>query len=53
MPRKVRELISDLERAGFSAVVSAGKGSHRKFVHLRYPDALTISGRTSTDVKAY
>ena len=31
MPRKIRELITDLERAGFSN--RGGKGSHRNFVH--------------------
>ena len=31
MPPKVRDLITELERAGF--VNRAGKGSHRNFVH--------------------
>ena len=31
MPPKVRELIADLERAGF--VNRGGKGDHRNFVH--------------------
>ena len=31
MPRKIRELIRDLERAGF--VLRGGKGSHRRFKH--------------------
>jgi hypothetical protein len=31
MPRKVRQLIADLEKAGF--VNRGGKGSHRNFIH--------------------
>ena len=30
MPRKIRELVADLERAGFRQA-KGGKGSHRKF----------------------
>jgi predicted RNA binding protein YcfA (HicA-like mRNA interferase family) len=50
MPRKVRQLIADLERAGF--VNRGGKGSHRNFTHpsgLR----LTVSGGAGDDAKAY
>src|SRR5947208_650117 len=32
MPRKIRELIRDLEAAGF---INRGKGSHRNFIHPR------------------
>ncbi|MEJ7590058.1 MAG: type II toxin-antitoxin system HicA family toxin [Planctomycetaceae bacterium] len=31
MPRKIRELIADLQAAGFSD--RGGKGSHRNYVH--------------------
>jgi predicted RNA binding protein YcfA (HicA-like mRNA interferase family) len=34
-------------------VVGGGKGSHRKFVHERYPGALTVSGHVGDDAKAY
>lgn len=51
MPRKVRELIADLRKAGFSLV--PGKGSHRKFVHQSYPGAVTLSGKPSADAKIY
>ncbi|MGR8999604.1 MAG: type II toxin-antitoxin system HicA family toxin, partial [Gammaproteobacteria bacterium] len=44
MPRKIRELIQDLQSAGFYEV-SGGKGSHRKFVHTNYAGAVTISGK--------
>lgn len=50
MPRKVRQLIADLEKAGF--VNRGGKGSHRNFTH---PKGLrvTISGGASDDAKHY
>jgi len=50
MPRKVRQLISDLEQAGFAN--RGGKGSHRNFTH---PKGLrvTVSGSTGDDAKHY
>ncbi len=50
MPRKIRQLIADLEQAGF--VNCGGKGSHRNFTH---PKGLlvTISGQTGDDAKPY
>ena len=50
MPRKVRELIRDLERAGFAK--RGGKGSHRNFLH---PSGvhITISGRSGDEAKRY
>jgi predicted RNA binding protein YcfA (HicA-like mRNA interferase family) len=50
MPRKVRHLIADLERAGF--VNRGGKGSHRSFMH---PTGvrITISGNLGDDAKHY
>ncbi|HEY3139278.1 MAG TPA: type II toxin-antitoxin system HicA family toxin [Blastocatellia bacterium] len=53
MPRKVRELLKDLKRAGFYEIPGGGKGSHRKFVHARYPGAVTLSGKEGDDAKAY
>jgi predicted RNA binding protein YcfA (HicA-like mRNA interferase family) len=44
MPRKIRQLIADLEVAGFQ-MVSGGKGSHRKFRHLRFPGSVILSGK--------
>lgn len=52
MPRKVRELISDLLRSGFIEV-EGGKGSHRKFVHSAFSGAVTISGQSGADAKPY
>ena len=53
MPRKVKELIQDLVDAGFYEIMGSGKGSHRKYTHVRYPGAVTISGRSSEDAKPY
>lgn len=50
MPKKIREIINELERSGF--VNRGGKGSHRNF---RHPAGLniTISGRLGDDAKYY
>jgi len=53
MPRKVRDLIRDLEQAGFREIPGAGKGSHRKFAHAKFPGAVTISGDKNDDAKRY
>jgi predicted RNA binding protein YcfA (HicA-like mRNA interferase family) len=53
MPRKIRELVADLLADGFAEVAGGGKGSHRKFVHERYPGAVTISGQAGDDAKPY
>ncbi len=50
MPRKIRELIKDLENAGF--INRGGKGSHRNFIHLK-GIAITISGKLGDDAKQY
>jgi predicted RNA binding protein YcfA (HicA-like mRNA interferase family) len=52
MPRKIRELIQDLSKAGFIQI-PGGKGSHRKFVHNRYQGAVTLSGKINDDAKPY
>jgi predicted RNA binding protein YcfA (HicA-like mRNA interferase family) len=51
MPRKIRDLIRDLEKAGF--VNRGGKGSHRNFVHPMLKKPITISGNDNEDVKHY
>ena len=51
MPPKVRELIAEIERAGF--VNRGGKGNHRNFVHPKVAKPVTISGRPGEDVKHY
>lgn len=50
MPRKIRELINALEKAGF--VNRGGKGSHRNFLHDK-GIAITISGKPGDDAKPY
>ena len=51
MPRKIRQIISDLEKYGF--INKGGRGSHRNFVHPKYPYVVVISGKTGDDVKQY
>ena len=50
MPRKIRELIRDLEEADFAN--RGGKGSHRNYEH---PQGMrvTVSGRLGDDAKSY
>jgi predicted RNA binding protein YcfA (HicA-like mRNA interferase family) len=51
MPRKIKQLIRDLEKAGF--VKRGGKGSHRNFVHPDLAIPVTISGKLNDDAKQY
>jgi len=51
VPRKIRQRIADLEKAGF--VNRGGKGSHRNFVLLRTGDIVTLSGKPGSDAQAY
>jgi len=50
MPRKIRNLIEDLKRAGF--LDRGGKGSHRNFRHDSGVH-ITISGKLGDDAKPY
>jgi predicted RNA binding protein YcfA (HicA-like mRNA interferase family) len=50
MPRKLRELIRDLERAEF--INRGGKGSHRNFEHEK-GIRVTLSGHPGDNVKPY
>ena len=50
MPKKIKELISTLRRAGF--VDRCGKGSHRNFTHS-LGVKITLSGSPSHDAKRY
>ena len=50
MPRKTRQLIKDIESAGF--INRGGKVSHRNFLHEKGV-ALTISGKLGDDAKQY
>jgi len=50
MTKKIRELINELEKAGF--IDRGGKGSHRNFIHISGV-VLTLSGNPGDDVKPY
>ena len=50
MPKKIRQLIKELEKAGFTN--RGGKGSHRNLLHPRGV-AITISGNSGKDAKKY
>ena len=51
MPRKIRELIAELKKAGF--IDRGGKGSHRNFTHSRSAMPTCISGKAGDDAKQY
>ena len=51
MPPKVRELVIELQRAGF--VDRGGKGSHRNFVHPKLVSPISLSGGLGDDAKHY
>ena len=50
MPRKIRELLRDLERAGF--LNRGGKGSYRNYEHPS-GTRITISVKLGDDTKSY
>ena len=50
MPRKIKDLIRDLESTGF--VNRGGKGSHRNYKHPGGAK-ITVSGRLGDDAKPY
>jgi len=52
MPRKIRQLKGDLQKAGFKR--ESGKGSHTKWKHPLLLDVtVTISGNDGNDAKPY
>jgi hypothetical protein len=54
MPRKVRQLKSDLRKLGFAEDKAGGKGSHSKWRHSLLPClTLTLSGNDGDDAQAY
>ena len=50
MPRKVRQLIADLEKSRFEN--RGGKGSHRNFTHPKGV-RVTVSGHAGDEAKPY
>lgn len=51
MPRNIRDLVKDLENAGF--INRGGKGNHRNFTHPALKKPITISGNLGEDAKHY
>lgn len=51
MPRKIRQLIADLKKAGFQD--RGGKGSHRNFIHPDCSYPVVISGNPGHDALPY
>ncbi len=52
MPRKIRDVVKDLKKAGFY-LVSGGKGSHRKFKHQKISEAAIVPGKDNDDARPY
>ena len=50
MPRKLRQLLAELEQAGY--INRGGKGSHRNYEHPKGA-RITLSGHTGDDAKHY
>ena len=54
MPRKIRQLKSDLRDAGFVELPGRGKGSHTVWAHPEHTDVtVTLSGQDGEDAKRY
>lgn len=51
MPKKIRELIAALRKAGFKEL--QGKGSHRNFKHPNVVKPVTVSGKIGKDAQPY
>ncbi|MGL5018160.1 MAG: type II toxin-antitoxin system HicA family toxin [Luteolibacter sp.] len=51
MPRKVRELIAELRKAGFA--LDRQKGFHRQFKHPSFQGIITVGGGEGDDAKTY
>jgi predicted RNA binding protein YcfA (HicA-like mRNA interferase family) len=52
VPRKIRDLLRDLRKAGFT-LVSGGKGSHRKFQAKDGKIVMIVPGHEGDDAKPY
>jgi predicted RNA binding protein YcfA (HicA-like mRNA interferase family) len=54
MPRKIRQLKSDLRKAGFVERTERGKGSHAVWEHPMHPSVfVTLSGNDGAEAQAY
>jgi predicted RNA binding protein YcfA (HicA-like mRNA interferase family) len=52
MPRKIRQLIEELESAGWY-LSGGGKGSHRKYMHAKSARKVIVSGQLGADALRY
>lgn len=53
MPRKIRELKTQIAREGFVYLSKRGKGSHERWQHPLLGKTLTIPGKDGDDVPRY
>ncbi len=54
MPRKIRQLKSDLRKSGFVEQADRGKGSHSWWHHPQFSAAVvTLSGKDGDDAQPY
>ena len=54
MPRKIRQLLAELRRAGYEQLPGRGRGSHRVWGHPLVADIQpTIAGQDGDDAKPY
>jgi predicted RNA binding protein YcfA (HicA-like mRNA interferase family) len=54
MPRKIRDLIRDLRRAGFELLKDRGKGDHQIWQHPDHENArVGLDGKPGSDAKPY
>jgi predicted RNA binding protein YcfA (HicA-like mRNA interferase family) len=54
MPKKIRELKSILQQAGFTLIKKRGKGSHSRWLHPLLPeDRVTLCGQDGDDAPRY
>jgi len=51
MPKKIRDLLKDLQKAGFE--LDRQKGSHRQFKHPSLAGIITLAGAEGDDAKTY
>ncbi len=53
MPRKIRELKTQISREGFEFLPKRGKGSHERWRHPLLGKTMTIPGKDGDDVPLY
>ncbi len=50
---KSESLFRNSKKTGFYEIRGGGKGAHRKFAHVNYAGAVTLSGQAGDDAKPY